>query len=175
VVLDRPAAFRRWAAVAGAVVTLIWSQQQWPSVSEAYKKEQSYCQRHQCVVDKLARLPGRPVIALLDAGRIPYWSGLPAVDIWGLCDSRIARAGFSAQAIWDSPLGMPDVYIMSADTVSGGVNPRLGFDGLISRDLTFQQTYRLWDVCPGEYYYGYAILLNRAWARREGVEFRRPQ
>jgi hypothetical protein len=172
--LERLAEFRRGTAIVGAVVLLGWSLQSWPSVGATYKAERFYYQRHQCVVEKLAQLPGRPTIALLDAGRIPYWSDLPAVDVWGLCDARIARDGFSAQAIWDSPYGIPQVYIMSGDTVTGGINPRLGFDGLISRDVMFQKTYRLWAVCPGNYYYGYAILLDRAWARREGVEFHAP-
>ncbi len=172
--LARLAGRRRAVAVVTAIVILLWAMQQWPAVKATYKAERFYYQRHQCVVEKLAELPGKPTIALLDAGRIPYWSDLPAVDVWGLCDSRIAREGFSVQAIWDSPLGVPEVYIMSIDTVTGGVHPRLGFDGLISRDEFFQQTYRFWRVCPNEYYYGYAILLNRAWARREGIDFRRP-
>lgn len=171
--LDRLAGFRTLVAAAVAVILLIWTAQQWPAVKASYKAERFYYQRHQCVVEKLTGLPGTPTIALLDAGRIPYWSKLPAVDAWGLCDARIARLGFSPQVIWDSPFGVPEVYIMSADTVAGGVEPRLGFDGLVGRDAFFLKTYRLWDVCPGEYYYGYAILLNRAWARREGIEFKR--
>jgi hypothetical protein len=172
--LERLAAYRKLLTAAATAIVLVWSLQQWPAVRATYQAERFYYQRHQCVVEKLAQLPGRPTIALLDAGRIPHWSDLPAVDVWGLCDERIARDGFSTQAIWDSPYGIPQVYIMSSDTITGGINPRLGFDGIISRDVMFQKTYRLWAVCPGDYYYGYAILLDRAWARREGVEFHAP-
>jgi len=167
--LDRISQRGRSLAVVISVLVLVWAIQQWPAVKASYKAERFYYGRHQCVAERLARLPGRPLIALLDAGRIPYWSDLPAIDVWGLCNSYIARKGFSTDAVLREAPGPPDVYIMSVDTQGKDAIPRLGFDKLISADKFFQEEYKLWQVCPSDYYYGYAILLNVDWAARNGL------
>ena len=149
-ILDRISVSRRGLAVFASVILIIWTMQQWPRVKASYRGEWFYYGRHQCVVEKLATLPGRPLIALLDAGRIPYWSDLPAIDVWGLCDSHIAREGFSADAVFAGPFGPPDVYIMSVDTEGKDAVPRLGYDKLISAEEFFQDNYRLWQVCPSD-------------------------
>lgn len=163
---------QRWrgAAMVAAVFALAWTAQQWPGVLAKYEAERHYYRQHECVVEKLARLPGRPLIALLDAGRIPYWTDLPAIDVWGLCDSRVAREGFSTDAVWQAELGLPDVYIMSIDMFGKDLVPRMGYDKLISADTLFQENYKLWRVCPGERYYGYAILLNVDWGFEHGIK-----
>jgi hypothetical protein len=38
------------------------------------------------------RLPPTTVLAIHSAGAIPYFSGLPTIDMWGLTDAHIARA-----------------------------------------------------------------------------------
>jgi len=174
-VLAVPAALQRLAvrgrtyAIGAVVLVLLWAAQQWPSVLAKYEAELHYYHRHECVVQKLNDLPGRPMIALLDAGRIPYWSDLPAIDAWGLCDSHIAQEGFSPERVFNGPLGPPDVYIMTIDTKGSDAVPRMGFDKLISGDEYFQAQYTVWEVCPSDYYYGYAIMVNKDWAERNGV------
>jgi len=166
---------RRGVAVIAALFTLAWTAQQWPGVLAKYRAERHYYRQHECVAGKLVQLPGRPLIALLDAGRIPYWTDLPAIDVWGLCDSRVAREGFSPEAVWQAELGLPDVYIMSIDTFGKDLVPRMGYDKMISSDTFFQENYKLWQVCPSDRYYGYAILLNVDWASRQGIEMQKNQ
>ena len=160
---------RTWLSPIAIVMLSAWTLQPWPGVKASYDGERHYYQQHRCVVEKLARLPGQPLIALLDAGRIPYWSNLPALDAWGLCDSRIAQEGFSTQAVFQGPLGPPDVYIMTTDIFGTSIFPRLGYDKLISSTRFFQDKYKLWQLCVGDRYYGYTILLNIDWAAANGL------
>ncbi|MEW5701589.1 MAG: hypothetical protein AB1792_05110 [Candidatus Zixiibacteriota bacterium] len=114
-------------------------------------------------------------MALVDAGCIPYWTDLPTLDVWGLCDREFARSGFSAAAV---VARNPEVYVMSVDiTASGDLQPRLGMDRAMMNDSLFRKRYGLWKYCLGRtttavWRYDYAILLNKAWAESRGMSLR---
>ena len=170
-VLSRISEHKRTMAVVIAAALVLWTLQGWPSVSKRHQSEAYAMQRQHCVVESLLSLPAGVTIALIDAGRIPYWSDLPAYDIWGLCDADIAHRGFS----YESTLGRnPDVYVMSLNIKEGEVYPRLGFDVMVSGNPTFKEEFRLWRICAGtpptiEWYYDYGIFINTDWAAQHGL------
>jgi len=170
-VLARVAQKKKSAAVMLMLALVLWTAQGLPAVVKRRQSELYAIQRQRCVVESLLSLPGTVTVALIDAGRIPYWSELPASDIWGLCDAEIAHRGFT----YESTLGRnPDVYVMSLNITNGEVYPRLGFDIMVSGNPTFQQKFRLWRICAGtpptiEWYYDYGIFINTEWAARQGL------
>jgi arabinofuranosyltransferase len=167
-----------WGALAG-IALVVWIAQGWPAVHDNHAAQRYAARRQRCVVERLASLPDRPRIAIIDAGRIPYWSDLPAIDVWGLCDRRIAHEGFSPEAVLLSAAGPADVYIMSLNTRGEAPYPVFGYDILVGRDRLFQERFRLWDICgsaPGErpastnryWFLDYGIFLNTLWAEQRG-------
>jgi|GEM_PF-1451098 len=162
---------RRVFAVILAAGLLVWTMQGWPKVIKRYEAEKYAMKRQRCVAENLLSLPAPVTVALIDAGRIPYWSDLPSFDIWGLCDAEIAHHGFS----YESTLGRnPDVYVMSLNIIDGQVYPRLGMDIMVSGNPTFKEKYRLWKICVGtpptiEWYYDYGIFINTDWADRHNL------
>jgi hypothetical protein len=152
-----------WLAYLIAVILIGWSLQGWPGVEKRLKAERYSIDRQSCIVHHLQQLSGKPTIALIDAGRIPYWTDLPAIDAWGLCDLTIARGGFSMQTILKR---QPDVYIMSMDIVSAdNMWPCLGLDQIIYVDPRFREHYTLYKICAAskpswEWRYDYAIFTS---------------
>jgi hypothetical protein len=130
--------------------------------------QRQYYRQHRLIADQIIRLPDRPTIAMVDAGRIPYWTDFPAIDVWGLCDSRLAREGFSPQAVWDTELGPPDVYVISVDAVGAETIPHMGLDRMLAEDPYFKGNYKPWQIFPGGDYYGYAIMFHVDWAAQQG-------
>jgi hypothetical protein len=163
---------RPWIAYLAALILIAWSLQGWPAVQKRLDAERYSMARQSCVAHHLSRLPNRPTIALIDAGRIPYWTGLPAIDAWGLCDVTIAREGFSIETVLAR---RPDVYVMSMDIVSAdNMWPCLGLDQLVYADHRFRQRYTRWKICAAgrpswEWHYDYAIFVNNGWLRDKGI------
>jgi hypothetical protein len=167
---------RRWrlaaAIVAGALV--LWSAQGFPTVYRRWSREAASVAAQRCVIDRLLSLPSPPSIALLDAGRIPYWSDLSTTDVWGLCDAGIARSGFSADTVLSRH---PDAYIISADSIAWGLAaPRLWFDRFMYSKRPFLDGYLLWEYCASSQLvpsandsYGYAVLIETGWADRHAI------
>jgi hypothetical protein len=158
---------RQWMGIVVGILLLAWSMQGWPAVSKRYASEKYIIERQRCIVDRLSILPGNPTIALVDAGRIPFWTDLPAIDAWGLCHVETARKGFSAErTLADSP----EVYILSVNITGYEMRTHLGMDEIIVTTPKFEDEYALWKACAGgadkkEDHYDYAIFLNIAWAR----------
>lgn len=181
-ILAKAAERNRGIATVVAVLLLFWSAQGWPGVLRRNNLESYVIERQKCVEERLQNLPGRPTIALVDAGRIPYWTELRAIDAWGLCDEEIARKGFSPDLVLSR---RPDVYILSLDVrrerASGNLDlrPHLGMDIMMAKTPSFQTGYGLWKICsPGitpetddstSLYYDYGVFLNSDWAREHGL------
>lgn len=166
-------ASRRWPRVVWPVAGLliVWILQGWGPVSERLRGERYMRERQRCVVERLLRLPGTPLVALQDAGFIPYQSRLQSMDAWGLCDAEIAREGFSPRIILER---RPAVYVMSAHFIGeGNLRPSLGMDIMMLQDPDFQAHYGLWTLCFGgadtlSWTYDYAIFIDSEWAARNG-------
>jgi len=173
VLTTRMSSRTRWGGAIAAAVLVVWTLQGWPAVAEKTRREAYMFDRTRCVADKLLRLPGRPTVGLQDAGRIPYWTDLPAYDAWGLCDLELAHRGFSLESILEK---RPDVYVMSARfTAEGHFKPYLGMDGMLMQMPAFAEQYGLWSFCPGTgdtsyMTYDYAIFVQADWARSHGFE-----
>jgi hypothetical protein len=183
VILARLRQWSRLAAIISVCVLIAWCAQGWPSVVKRYNLEMYVLSRQRCIVDQLRQLPGRPTLAIVDAGRIPYWTELHAIDAWGLCDEEIARAGFSPDLVLSRK---PSVYVLSLDlrerAGTGGVQlrPHLGMDVMTTRVPSFQQDYKLWRICSTgltpatddstSMYYDYSIFLNAEWAKLQGID-----
>ncbi|HUU46150.1 MAG TPA: hypothetical protein VM118_10505 [Acidobacteriota bacterium] len=177
-VLSVPAALaliarrKRWAGIAVGVLVLAWTLQGWPAVHARYDSDKYVMDRQRCIVDHLSVLRGTPVIAMVDAGRIPYWTDLPSIDAWGLCEVKTARRGFSAE---ETIARRPTAYIMSVNIRRRDeIRAHLGMDIIMTKIPEFNEEYALWKVCTGgaaktEEHYDYAILLNVAWAQEQGL------
>ncbi len=160
---------RRWFGAAIIVGLCLWAAQQWPNVTYRYEAESHYRHQHKLVVDYLQQLPGKPTIAMLDAGRMPYWSGLPAIDAWGLCDATIARQEYHPRLVFETDLGIPDVYILTIYARGFDLLPRLGGDKMMSANPYFQENYELWRVCSGRKFYGYALMLHTDFIKQHNI------
>lgn len=170
---------RRWIVAGAFLIVAAWSARGWPGVIERAGIEWSTIGVQRCVVEKLATLPGSPRIALIDAGRIPYWSGLPSIDVWGLCDREIAREGFTPARVLAK---QPDVYVMTSDTaavpdntgLSVGWKPALTMDRKMVNDSLFMRTFQIWTACVGQVdakyrRYDYAVFLSRDYIGRNDI------
>ena len=160
---------RTWLSPIAVVMLSAWTLQPWPEVWTRTTHEWLFREARGRVADRLDSLPGQPVLALIDAGRIPYVTDLNTIDVWGLCDARIAQKGFSCAAVFNGALGPPDVYVMTVLAEGPDVRPWLGYDQLVAADDFFQRNYKLWQVCLGDSYCGFAILLNIDWAAANGL------
>jgi hypothetical protein len=164
---------KRWIAAAMLSLMLAWTLKEWPQVTAWVQSEECWKQTRRDVAQVLFSLPKDANVALIDAGFIPYFSDLPTLDVWGLCDRRTTGLKFSAEATMAES---PAVYIMIVHVDSAGrFGIPQGRDRLISHTLSFRDNYRLWRVCGSPRkgsdgsYDGYAILLNTVWARAHGV------
>jgi hypothetical protein len=172
----------RYAGVILAAALAAWCMQGWPEVIRRFEQDRYVAKQQTCVAESLSRLPGRPTIAVVDAGRIPYLSGLPAIDAWGLCDVEIAREGFAPHLVLSR---RPEVYILSVDVRSegkdGGIDLRthLGMDIMTTKLPEFSQRYGLWTLCTSGTtphigdsalaYYDYGVFLDSVWANQVGI------
>ncbi|MEW5700885.1 MAG: hypothetical protein AB1792_01460 [Candidatus Zixiibacteriota bacterium] len=174
--LTRLERLARWVPAATAVALLGWSWQLWPPVVDNYHAQQYMHHCQLCVTESLQSLPGRPRIALGDAGRIPYWTDLPATDEWGLCERRIAHEGFSPSII----LGSTDVFIAPVRTRGDTLWPVFGYDKIVMLQPRFREEFRLWLFCtapPSErrespnpfWYLDYALYMKTDFAARHGI------
>ncbi len=170
-VLAKLAEKRRILAITVAVLLAGWMVQDLPAVNERFITEKSFYDRHRCVAETLNSIPVVTDLALIDVGRIPYWTDLYTYDVWGLCDRDIAHQGFS----YEKTIGRePGVYVMTVKLRNGKLYPYIGYDVMISEHPTFQREYVLWRICRGKpglrkYGYDYAIYLNTEWAARNGL------
>lgn len=89
---------RRWIAPTMLIVMLVWTLKEWPQVNVWAQTERYWRQTRHEVAQALAPLSPDAKVALIDAGFVPYWSDLQTLDVWGLCDRRAARQGFSPEA-----------------------------------------------------------------------------
>jgi len=88
-------------------------------------------------------------VALSDAGAIPYFSSLKAIDMFGLCDREIAKEGFSARNLLAKK---PEFIIISSRKDKRSIG-RFEQDRQILAHSDFFETYNLvnsWDF--GEYW-----------------------
>jgi hypothetical protein len=132
----------------------------------------------QCVTGVLRNLPGEPTVAMLDAGRVPYWTDINAIDVWGLCDTEMGHGNFSPERMLER---RPQVYVMTVlvTQLQTGIalQPCLGLDMVMGAYDPFAQAYGLHKVCktpdlPDAMAYDYAVLINRDWAQKHGVMVR---
>jgi hypothetical protein len=169
---------KRWLTVVSAIALLGWSLQSWPAVLDRHESERYQIARQRCVAHNLSQLPGTPTAAMIDAGRIPYWSDLQTTDAWGLCDAAIARAGFSVDAILNRS---PHAVVLSMGMYENEMLPPIGKDQLIFTNGRFRRDYDLWVLCAGSGHaawwnyekYDYVIFLRSDFAHRYGLKTQR--
>lgn len=180
--LRRATSSNRTLGAVAAGLLVLWCMQGWPEVLKRYHQDRYVYEQQKCVANRLGDLPGRPTIAVVDAGRIPYWTDLPAIDAWGLCDIEIAREGFAPEFVLKRK---PPVYIISMDVDRGGeaqgmrLRAHLGMDIMTTKVSDFTEHYGLWKICsPGQTpnigdsaiaYYDYGVFLDSSWARGLGL------
>lgn len=73
-----------------------------------------------------------PLLATGDVGAVPYFSGLPTLDLIGLCDERVAHQGLTAQYVAERRpdlLLLQDLYLAPAGEARPGA-PVLYVEGL---------------------------------------------
>ena len=151
---------------------MLWCVLGFSGVSKRRAIEAYAMTAQRCVAEQLLELPGRPTVALVDAGRILYWANLPGLDAWGLADSALAHNGYSP---YEVARRKPQVYVSSTDTLTWGlIEPSLGNDKLMFQVPGFSARYRLWRPCipegnPTRPTYGYAIMVDAEWAQSVGV------
>ncbi len=171
--LERIPNWKRWGIPLAVAVMIVWSLKEWPQPCVWFQNEKYWKQTRREVADCLSVLPRSATVALIDAGFIPYWTDLPVLDVWGLCDRRAAHEGFSAAATLERN---PEVYVMTVRTGADGLPfPLQGRDKMIVNSPEFFEKYHLWKMCgkpretadhPDD---RYAIFLNEAWARAQGI------
>jgi len=170
--LARADRWQRWAGPVLAIVVFAWAMQGWPEASRRSQAVTYTIEKQFEVASYLLSLPDHPTIATCDAGRIPYWSDLPTIDVAGLCDTEWGHGVFSVESMLARH---PSAYVMSAVLDStGNYRPFVGRDNLVMQTAAFRQTYGLGQVFPkrdGEIEgdYGYAVFLNVGWARQNGL------
>ncbi len=177
-VLDRYSHRGLWLGVAAALVLGAWSLQGWPSVQEFLRKNELMMREQHRLTETLLSLPDRPTVAMIDAGRVPYWTDLPAYDVGGLCERRLAHEGFTPKAAIER---RAEVYVLSIRPMADGrFFPYLTEDQDVWVDSLFRETYSLWQVCqrePGahaaDWMYDYAIFLRTDWALEKGFSNQR--
>jgi hypothetical protein len=128
----------------------------------------------QVVGQLLARAFGeaRPLLAVDPAGSVPYFSGLPALDMLGLTDRYIALhppADFGSGWIGHE-LGDGD-YVLSREpdlvmfcTPAGGAEPCFRSGSQLSHNPDFHNRYRLVHLEGDDPY----VFRSRLWARFDG-------
>ncbi|MBD3297320.1 MAG: hypothetical protein GF341_01600, partial [candidate division Zixibacteria bacterium] len=89
-VFSRLSRYGVWLPVLIGLVCVLWVARDWPMVQRELHGARQMIEVHRNVVDYLDTLDGDPIIALCDAGRIPFWSERPTYDVAGLCDEEWA-------------------------------------------------------------------------------------
>jgi hypothetical protein len=110
---------------------------------------------------------------MIDAGRVPFWTDLPAYDVGGLCDRRLAHEGFTPEAAIER---RAEVYVLSLRPMADGrFFPYLTEDQDVWVRPLFRETYSLWRICQREpeaaaadWMYDYAVFLRTDWALENG-------
>ena len=92
--------------------------------------------------------PQRPLLATAAAGGVPYWSGLPALDILGLTDAHIAKTTASSGMIGHEVSDIPYVLTKKPDIVMicaarGGRSPCIPQEHALLDNSDFQIHYRM--------------------------------
>lgn len=177
-VLDGIKKKQSWLAIAAAVVLSIWCLQGWPGVEEFHKKNALMMREQRRLAAMLLSLPERPTVAMIDAGRVPYWTDLPAYDVGGLCERRLAHEGFSPRTAIER---RAEVYVLSLRPMANGkFFPYLTEDQDVWVTPLFRDTYSMWRMCKREpeeaaahWMYDYAIFLRTDWALEKGFSDRR--
>lgn len=163
---------KRGFALTALVLMTTWPLKGFPAVHLRRFWESQRLISQRCIAENLRSLPGRPTVALQDAGRIPYWCDLPYIDAWGLCDLSIAREGYSPERLLAR---RPNLIVLSADSLFNGlVYPRLGMDMILYRVKEFPLQYRLWRHCifanrTQRDAYDYAIVVDVFWALENNI------
>jgi len=171
--LDRYCNRGMWLGIAGALVLAVWSLQGWPSVQEFHQKNELMMREQRRLTETLLSLPGHPTVAMIDAGRVPYWTDLPGYDVGGLCERRLAHEGFTPEAAIDR---RAEVYVISIRPMADGkFFPYLTEDQDVWVAPQFRETYSLWKICRREpealaanWMYDYAVFLRTDWALEKG-------
>lgn len=173
--LNRASVRSRTLAFGTMLVLAAWVVSDWPAVMRYYDANAYMWRRQECVIAKLKSLRGSPRIAMIDAGRIPFRTDLPAIDAWGLCDRRIGHEGFSARYLLEHPDGAPDAFIIALRDTPVGREIVFGTDKLVKAEPLFAERYSLWQVCAGSskekpsdhnpyWYLDYGIYLRHGYA-----------
>lgn len=150
----RPTRPLGWAAAALAVTAALLSMK--ALSAEVARTSEGAALAYQEGNERLGRLlgtafPSKTRIAVAAAGAIPYFSGLPTIDMYGLNDPHIAREPFPATRggrlmKWDNDYVLarrPDVIVINRGYFRAGdpmaaqaaKDPRLLADGPMDRDL----------------------------------------
>jgi len=147
---------RRRSAVAVSLCALAVAVGLWAHVDLARVRghyERGLRRAHVALGSWLAeRYPDDALVALGDAGAIPFYSGLRIIDLWGLADAKIAALPGeygSRPGTADYALGRnPDVVVLwsFAPILKDPAEPRIvgaqHFDREIARHPSFQRNYR---------------------------------
>ena len=173
VTLDWVSRRKRWLGLCAALALTLWSMQGWPSVWEYHQKNLLMRREQKRLAEMLQSLPKQPTIAMIDAGRVPYWTGLPAYDVGGLCDRRVTHEGFAPEAAIER---RAEVYVLSIRPMADGrFFPYLTEDQDVWVNPRFREMYSLWRICPREpaaaaanWMYDYAVFLRTDWALENG-------
>ncbi len=114
---------------------------------------EGYHHAHELLAQTLKRnFPPDALLAIAECGVIPYRSGMRTLDIWGLCDRRIAEKGFDAGYVMAA---RPDAIVLHSYDRDAYV-PHEAFESALHTAMVADGSYRLvgrW------YYYGYWLWL----------------
>ncbi len=129
-----------WLLIA---IGIAWSAIAWPNAYAYARQERFMCAYREEVAKDLAEgLPQGSRIALVDVGIIGYRTSLPIIDVWGLCNSRIARDGFSIPTLLREDF---DICLLSVratrDSSEVKITPAFGIDWALSKDSLFNSRY----------------------------------
>ncbi|MBI5868170.1 MAG: hypothetical protein HZB43_07790 [candidate division Zixibacteria bacterium] len=135
-------ATRRWGVILLLALMLVWLLKEWPEVNIWGASERYWRQIRQQIAATLQAVPPDTKLALVDAGYIPYWSDLPTLDVWGLCDRRFAVEGFTAEAAMAE---RPGVYVMPVSVTNHtDMTPQQGRDRMVTGTSEFRERFCFW-------------------------------
>jgi arabinofuranosyltransferase len=120
-----------------------WSATAWPNAYQYVRQERFMCDyRDKVSQSLLSDLPSGSRLGLVDVGIIGYRTGLPIVDMWGLCNAGIAREGPGVQPILRESFDFCLLSVRCSKDSSGlGVTPAFGFDWALVTDSAFNSRF----------------------------------